>query len=470
MRNVICVILVILNIQFSNAQHELWNMLLQMHVTDEGLVDYSSFKSEYDKLNKYLKKLEVLKISPKSKENKDKATWLNAYNALSVKLILDNYPITSINDIKVPQGDIWNYKNINVGGTKYSLNQIEHDILRKTWSDPRIHAAINCASFSCAKLHNSAFTEANVETKLSELMSSFINDKHRNFISEYDVRLSKSFEWYGSDFKKGGNIFQFLRQYTDAKISPYAKLSYLPYDWSLNSFDHVISDSYQKNFTEANNKHWLFNDLLSKYVTKEGVVDYAGLKKSERRLNRYIAFLANTKIQDSWSSNEKKAFWINAYNAYTIKKVLENYPVKSIMKIVKNGKNVWSLPFAIVSGKNYTLNQIEHEILRKEFKDPRIHVGVNCAAFSCPKIKNTAYTKDNVEDLLEEAMKTFINDANKNKISQKQVELSQIFNWYQADFTTSSSLITYINKYSKIKANPNAKITYMFYNWELNGK
>ena len=178
-----------------------------------------------------------------------------------------------------------------------------------------------------------------------------------------------------------------------------------------------------------------FNSLLKENVDKQGNVDYKSLKNNEADLDLYLNYLSKTTPSKEWSKNKEKAFWINVYNAYTIKIILTNYPLKSITNIKNNGKTAWKTPFAKVGGKTYTLDHIEHEILRKKFNDARIHVGVNCASISCPKLGNIAFTENNIESELERLMKEFINDTTKNKISQKKIIISEIFNWFPNDFT-----------------------------------
>ena len=214
----------------------------------------------------------------------------------------------------------------------------------------------------------------------------------------------------------------------------------------------------------------IFNDLLQKYVTKDGIVDYKSFKNDEAKLDRFIAYLEKTTPDNSWSANKQKAFWINAYNAYTIKIILENYPLKSIMDIKQEGKTAWKIPFAKVGGDTYTLDHIEHEILRKKLFDPKIHVGVNCASGSCPKLGNVAFTEENVDAQLTKLMNAFINDASRNKIDKKKVQISEIFNWFKDDFTKNGSVIDYLNKYSNSEIKSNAKISYLKYDWSLNGK
>jgi hypothetical protein len=221
-------------------------------------------------------------------------------------------------------------------------------------------------------------------------------------------------------------------------------------------------------FTQVNAQTSIFNDLLQEHVTKEGVVDYSSFNKE--KLDEYLSYLRKTSPSTSWSENKQKAFWINAYNAYTIKKILENYPLKSIMDIKENGNTAWKIPFANVGGKTYTLDYIEHEILRKNLFDPRIHVGVNCASGSCPKLENIAFTERNIEATLEKLMKEFINDSSRNKITKSKVQISSIFDWFKEDFTKNGTVAEYLNTYSKIGVNKKATINYLKYDWSLNGK
>ena len=221
-------------------------------------------------------------------------------------------------------------------------------------------------------------------------------------------------------------------------------------------------------FVKVNAQTSVWNGELQKYVNNSGNVDYKKWKQSPQKLDAYLEYLTKT-APNNWSADKEKAFWINAYNAYTVKLILDNYPLKSIMDIKENGKNAWGISFAKVGGKTYTLNQIEHEILRKKFKDPRIHVGVNCASYSCPQLANYAFTEKNVDSRLELLIKQFINDTKRNKISAHKAEVSEIFNWFKDDFTQNGTLIDYLNKYSETKLKSDAAISFLTYNWNLNG-
>jgi hypothetical protein len=214
----------------------------------------------------------------------------------------------------------------------------------------------------------------------------------------------------------------------------------------------------------------IFDSLLQKNVDKTGRVDYQSLKNNETLLYNYLAYIQNNEPTKEWSSNKKKAFWINTYNAYTIKIILNNYPLKSIRDIKIDGETAWKIPFVKIGQKRYTLDQIEHKILRKKFNDPRIHVGINCASVSCPRLWNFAFTEDNIASSLDNLMKVFINDTTRNKISKNNVALSEIFNWFSKDFIKNGTIINYLNTYAAIKISEKASIKYLTYDWSLNKK
>ncbi len=209
--------------------------------------------------------------------------------------------------------------------------------------------------------------------------------------------------------------------------------------------------------------HESWNALLQKYVTSSGKVDYAGFSKEKEKLQAYLDLLAANPVQKSWSGNEQMAYWINAYNAFTVKLIIDHMPVKSITNI-HSGKP-WSKKWIKLGDQTYSLDQIENEILRPQFKDARIHFAVNCAAQSCPPLLNKAWTADNLESNFETQAKKFINNPKFNILSEKKVQISKIFEWYSADF---GDIVTYLNKYSEVEIKSNAKVTYLEYDWALN--
>ncbi|WP_282069157.1 DUF547 domain-containing protein [Olleya namhaensis] len=213
--------------------HFLWNELLQKHVSDNGNVNYKSFKTDHKKLVEYIHILALLKFKPEFdsiSKNEKLAYWINAYNALTIDLIIKNYPVKSIKDIKDP----WGQKLWELGDKWYSLEDIEHEILRKM-DEPRIHFAIVCASYSCPKLQNTAFTASSLETQLTAATTQFLSDTKRNEIKENSLKLSKIFKWFDKDFEQNGSLIDFLNKYTDITISAKAKISYKDYNWDLNN-------------------------------------------------------------------------------------------------------------------------------------------------------------------------------------------------------------------------------------------
>jgi hypothetical protein len=213
--------------------------------------------------------------------------------------------------------------------------------------------------------------------------------------------------------------------------------------------------------------HTTWNNLLQKYVSDEGNVDYEGFKKDQERLQSYLSELDVQPPEANWSKEATMAYWINAYNAFTVELILRNYPVKSIMDI--DGGKAWDMEFINLGGKKYSLNQIEHSILRKRYGDPRIHFAVNCAAESCPKLNNEAFSENKLEMQLYSMTKQFVNNPKKNTIAADQVEISQIFDWYKEDFKTKDdNIVNYLNRFSSTRIDPSAKVTYKTYQWRLN--
>lgn len=217
------------SLQAQNVDHSEWTSILKKHVSENGQVDYQNLKKDRKLLTEYISHLD--KNTPKDNWKKEDklAYWINAYNALTIDLIIRNYPIKSIKDIKNP----WEQRLWKLGNTWYNLDGIEHDILRKM-NEPRIHFAIVCASYSCPKLQNEAFIASKLETQLTKVTKAFLADKNRNELSENSLKISKIFDWFSKDFKQNGSVIDFINQYSDINISKNAKVKYKDYNWSLN--------------------------------------------------------------------------------------------------------------------------------------------------------------------------------------------------------------------------------------------
>ena len=212
--------------------HYDFNQLLEKHVSVEGLVNYINFKSDQKDLQNYIAYLgKTLPTEQWNKEDK-LAYWINAYNAMTIDLVLRNYPLKSIKDIYKP----WDQRLWKLGTKWYNLDEIEHRILRKM-NEPRIHFAIVCASFSCPKLQNKAFNAKNINAQLTNATVEFLSDSKRNEITTNNLELSKIFQWFYKDFKQDSSLIQFLNKYSDVNISEKADIRYKDYHWDLNELN-----------------------------------------------------------------------------------------------------------------------------------------------------------------------------------------------------------------------------------------
>ncbi len=219
--------------------------------------------------------------------------------------------------------------------------------------------------------------------------------------------------------------------------------------------------------------HKAFTQVLGKYVEGNNV-DYAALKKSPDRLGAYLVSLSKVSKSEysSWSDNQKKAFLINLYNAATLKLIVDHYPVKSIKDI----GNPWKLKTVKVFGKAISLDHVEHEMLREDFTDARIHFGVNCASVGCPPLRKEAFTAAKIDRQLDEQARAFLADRSKNKIDPKNgtMQLSSIFDWFEGDFVKhAGSVQQFVTPYLPKKTRDaiggrSMKISYTDYDWSLN--
>ena len=219
-------------------------------------------------------------------------------------------------------------------------------------------------------------------------------------------------------------------------------------------------------------KHELFTQVLSDHV-KDGQVDYPAIKK-DSRFAKYLKQISSVN-PSQLKGDGLKSYWINAYNAFTIKLINDNWPVKSIMDI-KKGK-AWDEVHFVVNGQKYTLNQIEHKILRP-LGDARIHFALVCAAKSCPPLRSEAYEAGKLSKQLNDQGRTFLRDHDLNKfnVRERTADLSQIFNWFGDDFAKSKSgvlksLTPYLDKEAAADIKKNASkwsVQYLNYDWSLN--
>lgn len=209
--------------------------------------------------------------------------------------------------------------------------------------------------------------------------------------------------------------------------------------------------------------HSAWDALLQQFVSSTGKVNYAGLNTQKPRLRSYLDDLAQHPPQSDWSRQEAMAYWINAYNAFTIQLILDHYPVQSIRDIA--GGQPWDKKWIQLGDQTYSLNQIENDILRPKYQDARIHFAVNCAAQSCPPLHNRAFTAANLNSTLERLTRQFVNNSSFNSVSENEVEVSKIFDWYGGDF---GDLRAYLDRFTEISISAEAAIRFKEYNWALN--
>ena len=238
--------------------------------------------------------------------------------------------------------------------------------------------------------------------------------------------------------------------------------------------------SYSSNIEAFDFSDW--DTLVKKYVapkTLDGVlinaIDYDRLKKDSVFLG-LASRLKDYPLENLQSQQSRLTFWINVYNILAAKMITDHYPIESIKDVGSIFKSVWKRPAGNVGGEERTLNDIEHEILRK-MDEPRIHVAIVCASVSCPDLRPESYKVEKLSDQLDDQMKKFLLSREKGmKLDEKKnrVYLSSIFKWFADDFASRGGVFKFISQYvspeeRKVLSNSKIKISYLDYNWRING-
>ena len=238
--------------------------------------------------------------------------------------------------------------------------------------------------------------------------------------------------------------------------------------------------SYSSNIEAFDFSDW--DTLVKKYVapkTLDGVlinaIDYDRLKKASVFLG-LASRLKDYPLENLQSQESRLTFWINVYNILAAKMITDHYPIESIKDVGSIFKSVWKRPAGNVGGEERTLNDIEHEILRK-MDEPRIHVAIVCASVSCPDLRPESYKVEKLSDQLDDQMKKFLLSREKGmKLDEKKnrVYLSSIFKWFADDFESRGGVLKFISQYvspeeRKVLSNSKIKISYLDYNWRING-
>ena len=237
----------------------------------------------------------------------------------------------------------------------------------------------------------------------------------------------------------------------------------------------VEADSRSTQLTSADSfSHALFDQVLQEHVDENGRVNYTKLKANPEKFEAYLDLLAFANPEEL-SYNERLTFWINAYNALVIKGVVNHYPITSVRKVKLFNGFFSRLKFQ-VAGKMYTLDEIEHGIIRTEFVDPRVHFVLVCASTSCPPLWTRAVSVETIEERLETATFNFIRNPEQVRIdrAKRHLYLSKIFKWYDDDFKEGyDGVVDFLSDYlppedTEFLASTKVKFRYFDYDWTLN--
>lgn len=220
--------------------------------------------------------------------------------------------------------------------------------------------------------------------------------------------------------------------------------------------------------------HTKLDAVLRKCVVADGV-DYRAAKQEQASLQRYIASLADASLADL-TGDERKALFINAYNAATLLLILEHWApdFKSIKDIPENKR--WTHRRWTVAGKLYSLDDMEHRVLRADYNDPRIHAAINCASMSCPALRAQAYKAEDLDSQLDDQAIRFVNHRRHVHVANRILHLSPIFDWFREDFgVAEDSVLGFLKRYGDWplqkaldRLGPRPKIQFLEYDWSLN--
>ncbi|OON68777.1 DUF547 domain-containing protein [Hymenobacter sp. CRA2] len=216
-----------------------WDELLKRTVQPDGRINYADLAEHDDQLRGYLQALRHTTPAADWTRPQSAAFWLNVYNAYTLNLAVQYYPVLRLSDIKVKTVSgyrpVWDAPEVNVGGKVYSLNQIEREILPQLLPhDPRRFVALHCAALSSPTLLPEAYDGSRLDAQLNEQTRRFVNDKQRNHLTADAVQVSSLFDWHATEFGETAELIAFLNRFAKAPIAATATVQYLPYDWTLN--------------------------------------------------------------------------------------------------------------------------------------------------------------------------------------------------------------------------------------------
>lgn len=238
--------------------------------------------------------------------------------------------------------------------------------------------------------------------------------------------------------------------------------------------------------------HAAWSELLKKHVTlidggKASRMNYGAMAQDRAKLKAYLDSLSQVSAAEynGWKKDDQLAFLINAYNAFTVEKILTRYPnLKSIRDFGTVIGNPWKDKFFTLLGREQTLDGVEHDTIRKPgvFDEPRIHFAVNCASIGCPMLREEAFVGEKLEQQLEQQTTRFLSDRSRNRLDGEILEVSKIFDWYKKDFTSGYKGIKSVEQFLAKHANlltdngegqarvreSKARVRFLDYDWALN--
>lgn len=281
--------------------------------------------------------------------------------------------------------------------------------------------------------------------------------------------------WYGFQLMR---ILELSINHHFQGINIFMKKIFIPLIvFSMTLLTPVSAFSFDHNYG-------LWDQFLKEHV-KSGLVDYETIKKSPKDFTALVKKIEGVALEEYqiWPDKEKKAFWINAYNIGAIKMVLDHYPLRRTIGLqairfpaesIQQISGVWEREVFNIMGKGISLNYIENNLLREEFKDPRIHFAIVCASRGCPVLRDVAYTAETLEVQLDHQVHLFLSDRDKFQYDAESdtLYLSHILEWFQEDFERVGGIVSFIRKYipqdMSLKITEQSKKQWLDYDWSLN--
>ncbi len=443
--------------------------------------------------------------------NEQLAYWINFYNALTAKVVLDHYPVGSIRDIDISPGLFadgpWDAKLVTVDGVELSLNDMEHRILRPIWKDPRVHYAINCAAIGCPNLQTFAFEGDKIDEMLEEAAIEYVNHPRGARVQRGALIVSSIYSWFEEDFGGADGVLAHLRAYAGPELKEslagIRSVDGDEYDWSLNdaaAYEAAVGGLVPQGGHTAHEavalKQWethapkateaidyaAWAAFLAKYVApgEDAInhVDYGAVTETDQKaLKAYIEGLEAIPIR-RYSRAEQFAYWVNLYNAAIVELVLDHYWLGSILDIDGEGdlaaeNGPWDAKLVSVEGVKLSFNDIESRILRPIWKDPRIHYALSRAAYGDADLQPVPFTAVNTETLLGKAAEAYVNHPRGARIRNGKLIVSAIYSWYLEDFGgDDESVLAHLRQYAKPELKQELskieRVAKVDYDWTLN--